>query len=238
MINATSAELAKNQPLQCPAQLEGCRYPEHACFYSQEVWVMEYLPHLLNLGLSSSSSSLMTHFPGFPCLIFQGQEEWEHAGSHAAGQLNGKWHFKLSKNNAEYFPCSFSCLPAYLRTATKNNNNACTCPQSQSLPFGPGCSASSAEQLLQGICVSTFALLHAVGCLQARLPSCTRCSVKLVHRLFIRTSFSPVVAIGCSFCLENPLSSCCWFISLPKSCAPEKLKQHISAQAPIKPWGE
>lgn len=35
---------------------------------------MEYLPHLLNLGLSSSSSISMTHFPGFPCLIFQGQE--------------------------------------------------------------------------------------------------------------------------------------------------------------------
>lgn len=32
----------------------------------------------------------MTHLPGFPPLIFEGQEEWEQAGSHTAGQLQGK----------------------------------------------------------------------------------------------------------------------------------------------------
>ena len=32
----------------------------------------------------------MTHFPGFPSLIFQGQQEWEQAASHVAGQLQGK----------------------------------------------------------------------------------------------------------------------------------------------------
>lgn len=29
----------------------------------------------------------MTHFPGLPSLIFQGQGEWEQAGSHVAGRV-------------------------------------------------------------------------------------------------------------------------------------------------------
>lgn len=135
------------------------------------------------------------------------------------------------------FPCCFSSLPAYLRTAfNKKRKKMCTCPQGQAL-FDTGFRASSAGWLLQAICIRTFAPLHAAGCLQASLPSrILFCEIS--HWMIYVNIFQPW---GC-YWLRLPSwyspSSLCCFITLPESRVSEKLKQHISVQAPLKPRGK
>lgn len=44
----------------------------------------------------------MTHFPGFPPLIFHDHEEWEQAASHAEEWSQGKAKSRLGRNDTEH----------------------------------------------------------------------------------------------------------------------------------------
>lgn len=68
----------------------------------------------------------MTHFPGFPSLISQGQEEWEQAGSHTAGPLQCKKKFRLARQEYLSTPLfMFTCLS---QKSFPKKNKTCTCP--------------------------------------------------------------------------------------------------------------